>query len=117
MPKIQKTELTFEKLRKANAERCEKHFHQISAWSESDWAVALAGEVGELCNMIKKRRRGEDIPTQELAKELGDIVAYADLLATRLGLKLVVCVQEKFDEVSDRKQSTIKLGDIDLDLD
>ncbi|NJO65998.1 MAG: hypothetical protein HC836_50410, partial [Richelia sp. RM2_1_2] len=54
-------------------------------WGEVDWACALAGETGELCNFIKKRRRGENIPVEELAKELADIVCYADLLADHLG--------------------------------
>ena len=77
-------------------------FHPINHWSPTDWACAFAGEVGEACNLIKKRRRGEDIPTQDIAYEIADAIIYADLLAARLGISLEDAVREKFNIVSDR---------------
>ena len=55
------SELTFNKLREANVKRCNKHFHKLNDWSPTDWGCALAGEVGELCNFLKKARRGENV--------------------------------------------------------
>lgn len=118
--------LTFAKLRRINAARCEKHFHDINIWSETAWATALAGETGEFCNWIKKRHRilnGDayqgraakkpkkalEALRQECKKELGDIIAYADLNATALGLTLEECVRDKFNEISKRVGSKHRL--------
>lgn len=101
--------LMFEEFRRANFERCKSAFHTIDSWSETDWATAIAGEVGEACNMIKKRRRGEDVPVSEVGKELADVVTYVDLLCSRLGLKLEDVLASKFNEVSERVGSSIKL--------
>lgn len=58
--------------------------HLFPAYSNTDerfLALALAGEVGELCNMIKKRwRDGVDL-TEEIREELADIRVYLELLA------------------------------------
>ena len=101
--------LRFYDLKKTNTERCEKHFHAINDWSLTDWACAVAGEVGEMCNMIKKLKRGENIDINEIGKEIADVVIYSDLLATRLGLSLSKLVTDKFNEVSDRVNCNIKL--------
>jgi len=103
-------ELGFNELRQANVKRCESVFHPLESWSPTDWATAMAGECGEACNLIKKLRRGgELIPLQSIASELADLVTYADLLAARLGINLGVAVREKFNEVSDRQNSDVRL--------
>ena len=104
----------------ANFKRCEEVFHPLNSWTPTDWACAMAGEVGEACNLIKKLRRLDDgtntkkdpkahelIPL--IGKELADVVIYADLLATRLGLSLGDEITEKFNEVSKRMKSTVFL--------
>lgn len=101
--------LTFNELRQANVERCEQSFHRLDEWSPTDWATALAGEIGEACNLIKKRRRGEDVADEAIAHELADAVTYIDLLAARLGIDLGEAVRAKFNLVSDRVGSQIKL--------
>ena len=101
--------LSFDNLRKANVKRCKKSFHKVDEWTPSDWACALAGEVGEACNLIKKLRRGEDIPLEDIAKELADVVCYADLLAARLKINLGKSVVNKFNEVSGRVKSKVRL--------
>lgn len=78
-------------------------------WSLADWSNALAGETGELCNWIKKIRRGDNIDLAEVGKELADIVIYADLLADKLGLSLSDCITSKFNEVSERVHSSVKI--------
>ncbi len=111
-----KSSLTFEQLRKANRARSAKHFHPLEEWSETDWAICLAGEVGELCNYIKKRKRkinGKPMPKDayllDCKKEIGDVLAYTDLIAQRFGFRLEDCIRDKFNEVSDRIGSKIKL--------
>jgi NTP pyrophosphatase (non-canonical NTP hydrolase) len=101
--------LNFAELRIANVERCEKHFHKCSDWTLTDWGCATAGEVGEACNLIKKLRRGDKIDINEIGKELADIVTYVDHIANALNLDLGECVRAKFNEVSDRVNSPIKL--------
>lgn len=101
--------LSFNELSIRNAERCTDSFHPIGDWSPTDWACALAGEAGEACNLIKKLRRGEAVSVEEIGKELADVVIYADLLATRLDLDLGRTVASKFNEVSERVGSPIRL--------
>lgn len=104
-------ELSFNKLRIANVERCEGSFHSVEDWSPTDWATALAGEVGEACNLIKKRRRGENVPTKAIADELADTATYLDLLAARLGIDLGEAVRTKFNVISDRVGSVVRLDE------
>ncbi len=101
--------LSFDGLREANVMRCITAFHAIDDWSPTDWMTAVAGEVGEAANLIKKLRRGEDILAEDVGKELADVVIYLDLLAARMHLDLGECVKDKFNKVSDRVGSTVRL--------
>ena len=109
--------LTFEKLRLVNFSRTKQDFGQqsLQKWTPEQWACAIAGEVGEMCNMIKKKysRQGmalqKDIPIKEIALELADIVTYCDLLASRFGFNLEDLIIEKFNKVSDRLGSNKRL--------
>jgi NTP pyrophosphatase (non-canonical NTP hydrolase) len=113
--------LSFEKLREQNVRRCEDVFHPVDSWSPTDWATAMAGECGEACNNIKKLRRLDgadksiDTPfnrntlISKTADELADLVIYADLLATRLGIDLGQAVVDKFNEVSEKRGSAFTL--------
>jgi NTP pyrophosphatase (non-canonical NTP hydrolase) len=103
--------LSFFELRRANVARCQDVFHPIGSWSPTDWACALAGEVGEACNLIKKLRRGEPVDVGEIMLELADTVIYADLLAARLGMSLNDFVIWKFNQVSLLRGSARLLGD------
>lgn len=105
--------MRFSTLRLQNLERNNESFPTCSDWSATDWATALAGEVGELCNFIKKHRRGDVIEVADIGKELADVVIYADLLATYFNLDLAWYVVEKFNEVSKRVGSTRKLAHFD----
>lgn len=113
--------MNLNELRTANVARCEQVFHPLNSWSPTDWACAMAGESGEACNAVKKLRRmdggtntAKDPKTREecveiIAKELADLVIYADLLAARLEINLGSAVKSKFNEVSDRMNSTVRL--------
>jgi NTP pyrophosphatase (non-canonical NTP hydrolase) len=88
------------------------HWHPqgLQSWSLSDWACALAGETGELCNVVKKLNRNRDglignkeTPEQlqaALGDEIADVYVYLDLFARRAGFNLEDVVRKKFNEVS-----------------
>jgi NTP pyrophosphatase (non-canonical NTP hydrolase) len=96
-----------------NRIRCESpngFNHALSSWSLSDWMTAVAGEVGEAANVIKKLNRVRDgIPGNKesqaelrvmLAKEIADAAIYLDLLAQAAGLDLETIIEAKFAETS-----------------
>lgn len=105
--------LTFRRLRKTNVRRCNTAFaHKLDNWSLAEWSNAMAGEAGETCNVTKKILRGDhplDHYKKDLAKEIADVVVYADLLAAAAGINLEKAVIQKFNEVSDRRNCNIKL--------
>jgi len=106
---FQRPGLNFAELRNANVQRCEEAFFGLYEWTPTDWGCALAGEAGELCNLLKKMRRGEDIDLEDVGRELADVVIYADLLAARLGLRLAGIIPKKFNETSVKVDSDILL--------
>lgn len=71
-------------------------------------AIALAGEVGETCNDIKKWSRG-DFDTDELQyrlfRELPDILIYLVMLSGALGIDLEEAYDHK-KEYNDRRYGT-----------
>jgi NTP pyrophosphatase (non-canonical NTP hydrolase) len=108
-------------LRFSNVKRCEEVFHPLNHWTPTDWACAMAGEAGEVCNAVKKLRRladgtntAKDPQTESeaikaIGSEIADTIIYCDLLAARLGLDLSVEVQAKFNVVSARMKSSVRL--------
>jgi NTP pyrophosphatase (non-canonical NTP hydrolase) len=113
--------MDFNELRRANLKRSAEVFSPLESWSPGDWACAMAGEAGEACNFVKKLRRLEDGKNTakdpqsraaiiaEVGNELADTVIYADLLAARLGINLDEALRGKFNEVSQRMGSSVKL--------
>lgn len=64
-------------------------------WTDTEWVLAIGGEAGEACNIIKKLQRAQqgmagnggstiETLTQDLGAELADVVIYAVVVA---GLK------------------------------
>ena len=102
--------LSFQELRNINKKRSEIVFPQCRHWQINEWAVALFGEAGEVCDAVKKYNRGGDLDKHvvDIGKELADVVLYADLLANYLGINLGEAIKQKFNEVSDRHNSDIK---------
>ena len=107
--------LTIKTFSKRNLHRCEDATgfnHKLSDWSLSDWMVALAGEVGEVANIVKKLNRYRDgvgliiskESEQELKKmledELADIYCYLDLFAQAANIDLSEAIESKFQAVS-----------------
>lgn len=118
---MDQSSLNFETLREANVRRCEQVFHKVDEWTPTDWATAMAGECGEACNEVKKLRRLDNADADQdtaesrhwlkvkIAHELADLIIYADLLAARLDIDLSEAIKYKFNEVSDKRKSTVKL--------
>lgn len=85
-----------------------------SDWSDSDWLMAVTGELGELANLRKKVLRGDlsmDEARPMLADELADVATYLDILAMRMGIDLGAAVASKFNRVSERVGCNVKLLD------
>lgn len=102
--------LQYRHLTEANAIRCSHYGHDLTDWSPTDWACALAGEVGELCNFIKKMRRGDTVDPGDVEKELADVAIYLDLLAQRLGVNLGDAIIAKFNQSSRKIGSPVRLS-------
>lgn len=83
-----------------------------SDWSPSQWLQAVVGELGEYANIRKKFERG-DIDAYEFKKlasaELADVVTYLDILCFRLDIDLGKATIEKFNFISNRVQSPVKI--------
>lgn len=118
--------MTFELFRQTNRNRCEEMAQPLDAWLPSQWSNAMAGECGEACNITKKMDRiwpanqfkqswnkPEDSRMAELRerlkREIGDVVIYADLLASREGMTLEECVRTAFNEKSEEIGSDRRL--------
>lgn len=115
--------LSFGQLRAANVDRLPQFknargepAHSTpdgSDWKLSAWSNAVAGEVGESANIIKKVERGDitlDDARQALADEFADIATYLDLMAFRAGVDLGAAVVSKFNRVSERVNATTRLS-------
>lgn len=86
--------LTFNHFQDANRARCEAGFFPLDKWSIAEWTNAMAGESGEACNIAKKLIRGDYDRDEtiaallDLAEELADVIAYADLCMSRIHHRL-----------------------------
>lgn len=105
--------MDIEYISKINAIRCDKWHSDGAKWIGPDWSNALAGEVGEACNVIKKIRRldtgaiGRASETdrrelvEKLALELADVYLHLDLLARYFSIDLPDAIVEKFNKTSE----------------
>lgn len=98
---------TFDTLRAANVARqaiwCGEQVPDLSFRGNE-----LAGETGEVCNVIKKLERerlgwrGSRDTKEHLAEELADVVICADLCAMAAGIDLEAAVEAKFNATSEK---------------
>lgn len=99
--------------RPLNVQRAKEGFKCYDNQPLTYWTTALAGEVGELCNMIKKMQRVElggidggssytakDINNEMLKEEIGGIAIYLDLMASLLNISLEEAIIETFNSKS-----------------
>lgn len=103
-----------QQLKEANKKRIPEFGHNLNDWSMPEWSNAVAGETGELCNVIKKIHRGDftldEANKKELiADEAADIVIYLDILCQRAGLDLGYAIVNKFNKKSKEIKSDVKI--------
>ena len=101
--------LTFARFHETNVSRSKADVKHSLKWSPMEWGCALSGEVGELCNYLKKMSRGDIIKKKALAHEIADIMTYLSLLADNLDIDMEDAIVEKFNIVSKRWGSKYKL--------
>src|SRR5689334_18912563 len=107
--------LTFEDLRQANALRDKDFGNELNNRPITHWALKLINEAGEYGGAVEKGERPldnstrKDYSNEEKGKELADIVILADLNAQKLGINLAEFVAMKFNEKSDKINSSVKL--------
>lgn len=105
--------LDLQQLRLLSVQRAQDGFKTYHNVPITYWTTALAGEMGELCNMIKKMERvsnggidagssylAKDITPDMLKEEIGGIAIYLDLLASLLGVSLEEAIIETFNSKS-----------------
>lgn len=79
------------------------------------FALELAGEVGEVCNKIKKLERealglrGSRVTHRELEDEIGDALICLSLLANCYGINLEFVTTRKFNETSAKLNLGVRL--------
>ena len=75
-------------------------------------AIGLSGEVGEICELVKRRIRGdENQPSDEdIANEIGDAAFYLSELARGVGFSLSRVFTMNRDKLEDRKRRGVLLG-------
>jgi NTP pyrophosphatase (non-canonical NTP hydrolase) len=97
---------------RAARKKQQPYFKGSADWRLSDWVVALAGEVGEAANIVKKINRGDftlDEKRKDLADELADVLIYLDAVAAAAGIDMAEAVTRKFNIVSARVASPVRL--------
>ena len=80
--------------------------------------LGLVGEAGEVAEKIKKIRRDRDKITlgdmdlryREIAKELGDVLWYINLMCNQIGYSLEEVAQTNIDKLSDRQSRGVISG-------
>lgn len=78
------------------------------------WTTAITGELGELCNMIKKIERvkhggidggttytAANISKENIEEEIGGIFIYLNLLCSRLGIDMEEAIIQTFNKKSE----------------
>ncbi len=112
-------------LRPVNVQRAKDGFKCYDNQPLTYWTTALAGEVGELCNMIKKMQRVEkggmdggssysakDITKEMLKEEIGGIAIYLDLLASLMDISLEEAIIDTFNSKSDKYGFNQKISEV-----
>lgn len=99
--------LTLAELRQANEAR-QREWDPSDAITLAYRGNELAGEVGELCNVIKKLERerigirGSRTDLTALLEEMADVMICLDLIAMQAGINLDAAVILKFNATSEK---------------
>ena len=73
--------------------------------------LGLAGEVGEICEKIKKHvRDGRVLDKDDLTKELGDVLWYLSALSTDVGITLEDVAVTNYNKLKSRQERNVLQG-------
>ena len=126
LPHIKKMNMSLDlkAFRPINVDRARNGFKCYDNQPLTYWTTALAGEVGELCNMIKKLQRVErggvdggssytakDITKEMLKEEIGGIAIYLDLMASLLDIDLTEAIVDTFNNKSEELGFPQRVGE------
>lgn len=88
-----------------NYERDRKHDKE-GRFNWEFYAIGVAGEAGELMNLLKKIKRGDfELNKEEIAEETADIITYCFLLLSALGMDAEKTLMDKFEKVNKRLEA------------
>ncbi|MDE2096299.1 MAG: hypothetical protein KGL39_03570 [Patescibacteria group bacterium] len=109
--------LTFKEFQRVSQQRNGAwHNDGVRPWVLPDYGNAAAGEMGELCNYIKKLQRVRDglrnvsdntindetVLKTMVGREIADVLSYLVLVCIQEGLDMESVLIDKFNAVSDR---------------
>lgn len=114
-----KQHLSLNTLRAANVQR-QKEWDVDNQITLSYRGNEMAGEAGEVCNVIKKLDRermgirGSRDTVEHLAEELADVIICVDLIAASMNIDLAGAVAAKFNGTSAKQKlhTFIGAGDV-----
>ncbi len=86
---------------KMNHERAKKNDPGTFDWEY--FLIAMGGECGELLNKLKKIKRGDyEADNDKIAEETADVITYAFLLLSELGMDPEKVLLDKYEKVNQR---------------
>ena len=97
-------------------------FNHYQNWALNKWfgpremeisVLGIAGESGEVCEKVKKYLRGDDVPREAVAGELGDVLYYIATTADYLGYTLQEIVDMNVTKITRRVENNTQRGDGD----
>lgn len=72
-------------------------------WRLTNFSLGLAGESGEVCDLIKKALfHGHGLHAEKIKEELGDVLWYVAMIATTMGMSLNEIAEENIAKLSRR---------------
>jgi|CXWL01.1.fsa_nt_gi NTP pyrophosphatase (non-canonical NTP hydrolase) len=104
--------LTFDNFSFLNEKRCNESFHHLAGYDPTLLLAGACEELGEVAKEIKHEYDNDLLPelvAERIGEEVADCITYLDLICTKYGLKLSDVLARKFNAVSDRRNSTIKI--------
>lgn len=83
----------------------EKPLRKLNQRDDLIMSLGLAGETGEVLEIIKKhfRSRGKKLDTDHLKEELGDVLYYLMMIATRYKIDVREIIECNFQKCEKRK--------------
>lgn len=84
-----------------------KHAQSLGRLTSADeithfLALAIAGEAGELANLVKKKWQGDMVDQQSLREEIADIRIYLEHIVRHLRIDADAACEEKLNVVANR---------------